>query len=190
LRAHVPVNDVEGLSGLVPLFVRIVQSLAGFGDDPGRNPRGDPRTLRLGCAHQMAEIAPLHVFHGQEEAIVPKCLKFIDLNDVRMIEPCRETRLFDEHGSKAPRAAVHGQDSLQYKDLVGPFRPHFFRKEHFGHPAGPKPANKLELRDFFDGRRGGRFGHQAGTDLLILYRPGPPRARRPATLASYICSGT
>ena len=53
--------------------------------------------------HQPAQVAALDVLHREEQALVAEVLKFVYLDDVRVIQARGEVRLLDEHRAKTPR---------------------------------------------------------------------------------------
>ncbi len=157
LRADVAVDDLERLTGLVLLLVRVVQALRGLGDDPGADPAAECVVpLDFARRHEAAEIAPLDVLHREEQALVAEVLKFVDLDDVRVIEPRREVRLLDEHRAKATRAEVRGQDALEDEDLVRPLGAALLREEDLGHAAGAEAPDDLEAGRSPSAARAGR----------------------------------
>ena len=59
------------------------------------------------AAHiEPAEVAPLDVLHGEQQALVAEVLELVDLDHVGVVQARGEVRLLDEHGPEAPRAAV------------------------------------------------------------------------------------
>ncbi len=165
---HVAVDDLERQARLVFLLVGVVKPLRGLGDDPRAYPRRDTRRLRLRPAHQASEVAPLDVLHGEEQPFVAEVLKLVDLDDVRVIETRRQTRLLDEHRAKAPRRAVRRQDALEDEDLEGSFGAPLLGEEYLRHSARPEAAHDLELSDLSGRGRRRELGHHAPSPESII----------------------
>ena len=147
LRRDVTMDDVERRTALVALLVCVVEALRRLGDDPRRDPWRDARCSALRRAHEMAEVASLDVLHREDVPVVALVGELVDLDDVGVVQACRELRLVDEHRAKATRRRVRGQDALDDDDLVGALGTTLLGEEDLRHPARPEPAHGLELRD-------------------------------------------
>src|SRR5687767_8604156 len=94
-------HDVERRPAFVTLLVGVVKTLGRFGDDPRGDPRRDARRRALGRAHEMAEVTPLDVLHGEDVAFVALVRELVHLYDVRVVQARGELSLVDEHRTKA-----------------------------------------------------------------------------------------
>ncbi len=145
-RAHVAVDDPQGLSAVVAEGVGMVESAEGLGAH-GRGECGDHPAPRLHHrSPDPAQAVAVHVLHRDEvRALVLTQLE--DLHEVRVREQGRHPRLVQEHLDRCVILGEEGQDPLHHHDLGEPSRASRHGKEDFAHSSGAQQVHQLVAPD-------------------------------------------
>ena len=113
LRAHVPVDQPQGLLIIVGELVRSLKTVTGLGNDltgHGERDRG-PEQTRF-AAHR-SQTHAVDVLHGDEEAALV-LVHVENLDDVGVMHLGGETSFLEEHFDKPELITQVGQDALDH----------------------------------------------------------------------------
>src|SRR5262249_14600613 len=154
LGRYIAMHDRERPPPLVLALVSVMEPFGSFGDDECSDEGWDPRPLRSGGGHELAEVEALDVLHREEQAVIAVIRELVNLDDVRMIETGRQVCFFHEHRTEAARRTERRQNTLDDEELECALRTSLLGEEDLRHSAGAEPAKDLEV-----GELSGVFGH-------------------------------
>ncbi len=142
-RAHVPVDQVEGAPVVPGLGVGVVERLADLGDDLGGVGDRHRHVAAVGEAplHEVEVLAPDEL-HG-EEVVLAVLPEVEELDDVGVVELCRQPALVEEHLDEVGVRRQVGQDALDDDELLEPAHAMLAGEPDLGHPAGGEVVQQL-----------------------------------------------
>src|SRR5664280_2069266 len=138
-------HDSHRVTALILSLVRVVQSLGNFTNDKGGNVARDPFVFCTRCSHHAPKIRTFDVLHAEKLSFIAVILKFVDLDNVWVVQAGRQLGFLREHRSEAARRSKLGQDALYDEQLESAFGPALLGQKDFRHAAHTEPPQNLKV---------------------------------------------
>lgn len=132
LRAHIAVDDGEGVAFGVTLPMGVVQPSTDFLANVGTGVDGDFVVDLRGATHDSEDVSAFDELHRDEVGVV-ELAEIKDLSDVDVVELDADLRLFDEHGDEMLILGEFWVDHLQREELFEAAEPFRLGQDDFCH---------------------------------------------------------